>query len=77
MDAVEGVFEQMAGADQREAQIIFTFGPECGAGNRGDAGFFQQDALNFFGGQPGVFDVGPGVERAFGRVAAKAGNFAQ
>src|ERR1700752_4756328 len=77
LDAVEGIFEQVAGADQREAEIVFSLCAERGTGDGGDAGFFQEKSLHFFGRKAGVFDVDPGVERAFWRVATEAGNFAE
>src|SRR5262245_15723128 len=73
LDAVERIFEKIARANQREAQIVFAFGAECCSGDRGNAGFLEQDPLDFFGGKSRVFDVDPGVESAFGRVAPEAG----
>jgi len=77
MDAVERIFEKVAGADQREAQIVLALRAEGGAGDGGDSGFFQEKPLHFFSREAGVFDVDPGVERAFWRVAAEAGNLGE
>src|SRR6267142_2190913 len=76
-DTVESVFEQTAGADQRKAKIVFAVKAEGGAGDGGNAHFFKKEFLHFLRGKPGVFNVDPGVESAFRRVAAKAGNFGQ
>src|SRR5205823_6279359 len=77
LDAVESIFEKVAGADQRETQIVFPFSAESFASNGGDAGFFQEQLLDFSRGKSGVFDIHPGIESAFGRMATETGNFGE
>src|SRR4030095_4430460 len=66
LDAVERIFQKIASAHQRETQVVFPFRAKGRSGNGGDAGFFEQDLLHFFGGESGVFDLNPSIQSAFG-----------
>ena len=48
-------------------------GTEGGAGNRADAGLFEQDAADFFGAGAGAANIDPGIESAFGATQRNPG----
>src|ERR1700687_2346172 len=72
LHALERFLEQIPGADEREPQIVLSARTERSAGNSGNAGFFKEQLLQFFGRKAGVFNVYPGVERAVRRLTAKS-----
>src|SRR6516162_8364429 len=74
LDAVEGIFEKVAGAHQGEAQIVPAGGAERGSRDHGHAGFLEQYSLQLFGGEAGILDVDPGVEGALGSMTPETGN---
>src|SRR5580765_7463668 len=76
-NAVEGLFEMIARANQREAKIVFSVQAERRARNRRDASLLQQKFLNFFSGKAGVIDIHPRIKCAFRRMAAESGNLCQ
>ena len=65
----------MAGADKREAEIVLPLSAEAGSSDGCDSDLFEEKFLDFLRRPTGVFDIRPGVERAFGRMAPEAGNF--
>src|SRR6266568_8354428 len=75
--SVEGIFEKMAGTDKREAEIVLPRSAEGGSSDGCDSGLFEEQFLDFLRRPTSVFDIHPGVERAFGRMAPEAGNFGE
>src|SRR5258708_40032834 len=67
----------MTRADQGKTKIVFPFRTECSSCNSSHTNFFEQQLLYFFGGKTGVFDIDPGIEGAFRRMAAEARNFGE
>src|SRR3546814_18483726 len=76
-DAVDGLADVLDAVGVGEADIAFAELPEAGAGDRRDAGFFEELVLQRPGREAGALDIGEGVEGAAGIDTTKARDLVQ
>src|SRR5271154_6757004 len=74
LDAFKRFLEQVACADQRESQIIFSGGTKRCSRDSSNTGFLQEKSRYFFCSQTSLFDIHPRVESTARRLATKTRN---